>query len=146
MAKISLPLMSGKVKNKLGDVVFYRRGDFGINVARVRVIPKNPQTEKQVKLRHNLAILSKIWLGRVSPAGQTLYKYNATTDTFTAITIASTEAFTNANKEAWKTYVRVSRQGHKLTGKYSFLGTNIERLYNNQNPLKTPTTEFTLAS
>jgi len=47
MAKINLPLMSQIAKNKLGDVVFYRRGDFNINVARLRVIPANPKTEDQ---------------------------------------------------------------------------------------------------
>lgn len=146
MAKINLPLMSQIAKNKLGDVVFYRRGDFNINVARLRVIPANPKTEDQQKVRHNFSTLSKIWLGRIDAAGATLYKYDSSADTWTAITIADTETFGDTEKAEWADYVHVSKQGHKVTGKYSFIGVNMQRLYNNQNPWKTPGTEFTLAT
>ncbi len=144
MAKIKLPLMSGQVSNKIGDVVYYRRGDFGINVARVRVIPRNPKTENQIAVRHNLKTLMQIWLGRISPAGQTLYKWNGTN--WTTITIASTETFTDTDRQAWKTYVHTSKQGHRVTGRYSFVGVNMQRLYNNLNPWKRPNTEFSLAT
>jgi len=146
MAKINLPLMSQIAKNKVGDIVFYRRGDFNINVARLRVIPANPKTEDQQKVRHNFKTLSRIWLGRQDAAGSTLYKYDASSDTWTEITIASDETFGDTERQAWDTYVHVSKQGHKVTGKYSFIGVNMQRLYNNQNPWKTPGTEFNLAS
>jgi len=146
MAKINLPLLSQIAKNKLGDVVFFRRGDFNINVARIRVIPANPRTADQQKVRHNFATLSKIWLGRIDAGGAILYKYDAATETWTEITIDSSETFTDTEREAWKTYVHVSKQGHKVTGKYSFIGVNMQRLYNNQNPWKTPGVEFALAT
>jgi len=142
MAKVNLPLMSGKVRNKVGDIVFFPRGDWGITVARIRVKPANPRTNQQQKVRHNLAILSGIWAGRINAGGQTLYKYNASTGQWTPFVIAATETFGATEKEAWKDYVVISKQGYKLTYKYSFLSTNIKRLYNNQNPLKTPTQEF----
>lgn len=144
MAKLRMPLISGGASNKVGDVVFYRRGDWGINVARIRVIPKNPRTVNQVNVRHNIATLSKIWAGRIEVAGAKLYKYNGTT--WTEITIASTETFGDTERQAWKEYVHTTRQGYRARGRHAFIGVNLQRLYTNQNPLKTPTTEFTLAT
>jgi len=146
MAKINLPLLSQIAKNKLGDVVYFRRGDWGINVARIRVIPENPRTAKQQAVRHNLKTLTQIWLGRISAGGATLYKYDAGSDTWTQITIDSSETFGDTEKQAWETYTHVTKKGYKVTGKYSFVGVNMQRLYNNQNPWKTPGTEFALAS
>jgi len=146
MAKVTFPLMSQIARNKLGDVVYFRRGDWGINVARMRVIPENPQTAKQQAVRHNLKTLTRIWLGRQDAGGSTLYKYNASSETWTEITIASDETFGDTEKAQWDNYVHVTKKGYKVTGKYSFVGVNMQRLYNNQNPLKTPTTEFNLAS
>jgi hypothetical protein len=146
MAKVVLPLMSQQVRNKIGDIVFFRRGDWGINVARMRVKPANPRTANQQANRHNVGTLLQIYLGRVSPAGQTLYKYDSSTNSWTAITIASNETFGNTEKQAWEEYKTVSKKGYTLTGKYSFLSVNIKRLKQGLNPLKTPTTTFTLAS
>jgi len=146
MAKVVLPLMSQQVRNKVGDVVFFRRGDWGINVARMRVKPANPRTANQQANRHNVGTLLKIYLGRVSPGGQTLYKYNSSTQTWNTITIATTETFGDTEKQAWEAYKTVSKKGYTLTGKYSFLSVNIKRLKAGENPLKTPTTAFTLSS
>jgi len=146
MAKVVLPLMSQQVRNKVGDVVFFRRGDWGINVARMRVKPANPRTANQQANRHNVGTLLKIYLGRVSPGGQTLYKYNSSTQTWNTITIATTETFGDTEKQAWEAYKAVSKKGYTLTGKYSFLSVNIKRLKAGENPLKTPTTAFTLSS
>jgi hypothetical protein len=146
MAKVVMPLLSQTVRNKVGDVVFYRRGDWGINVARVRVKPRNPKTSKQQANRTNVGTLLKIYLGRLSPAGAVLYKYNASTGSWDKITIASTETFTDTERTAWKAYKTVSKKGYTLTGKYSFLSVNVKRLHAGLNPLKTPTTEFAISS
>jgi hypothetical protein len=146
MAKVVLPLMSQQVRNKVGDIVFFRRGDWGINVARMRVKPANPRTANQQANRHNVGTLLQIYLGRVDAGGQTFYKYDSATKSWTAITIASTETFGDTEKQAWEEYKAVSKKGYTLTGKYSFLSVNIKRLKAGQNPLKTPTVEFNLAS
>ena len=145
MAKVIMPLLSQQVRNKVGDIVFFRRGDWGINIARIRVKPANPRTPNQQANRHNTGALLKVWLGRVNIAGQTFYKYDAATNTWQPITIASTETFTDADRNAWKDYKTVSKQGYILDGKYAFLSVNIKRLKQGLNPLKTPTQEFTLA-
>jgi hypothetical protein len=145
MAKVIMPLLSQVVRNKVGDIVFYRRGDWGINVARIRVKPSNPRTANQQANRHNVGTLLKIFLGRLSPAGATLYKYNASTENWEPVTISSTETFTDTDKMAWDTYKVVSKKGYILTGKYSFLSENVKRLKAGQNPLKRPGVEFTLA-
>ena len=145
MAKVVMPLLSQTVRNKIGDVVFYRRGDWGINVARIRVKPRNPQTTKQQANRHNVGTLLKIYLGRLSPAGAVLYKYNASNDSWDAITIASTETFGDTERNAWMNYKTTSKKGYVLQGKYSFLSVNVKRLKSGFNPLKTADTEFTLA-
>jgi len=141
-----MPLLSQIVRNKIGDIVFYRRGDWGINVARIRVKPANPRTAKQQANRQNIGTLLKIYLGRVSPAGAVLYKYNASTDTWMPITIASTETFTDSDRQAWNMYKTVSKKGYVLQGKYSFLSENVKRLKAGLNPLKRPGMEFTIAS
>jgi len=146
MAKVVLPLMSQQVRNKIGDVVFFRRGDWGINVARMRVKPANPRTANQQANRHNVGTLLQIYLGRVSPAGQTFYKYDSSTNRWTAITIANNETFGATEKQAWEEYKTVSKKGYTLTGKYSFLSVNIKRLKQGLNLLKTPTTAFTITS
>jgi hypothetical protein len=144
MAKVVMPLLSQIVRNKVGDIVFYRRGDWGINVARIRVKPANPRTAKQQANRHNVGTLLKIFLGRMSPAGATLYKYDSSTGNWNPITIASTESFTSTDKAAWDTYKTVSKKGYTLTGKYSFLSENVKRLRAGLNPLKRPGVEFTI--
>jgi len=146
MAKVIMPLLSQFVRNKVGDIVFYRRGDWGINVARMRVKPRNPRTSKQQANRHNVGTLLKIYLGRLSPGGATLYKYNMSTDSWDMITIASTESFTDSDKMLWNNYKIVSKKGYTLTGKYSFLSENVKRLKAGLNPLKKPGVEFTLSS
>lgn len=147
MAKLKYPALSGVASGKLADIVFFRRGDFGINVARMRVIPANPRTAKQQALRNNIKVLSGIWAGTVDlSAGEgKLYKYNGTT--WTQITIATTETFGTSEKQAWEAYTTTSKTGgYKVKGRLAFLSVNMRRLYSNQDPLKTPTTEFTLQS
>ncbi len=144
MAKLVLPLLSQTASNKVGDVVFFRRGDWGINVARLRVKPANPRTINQVAVRHNISTLTKIWAGRINfSEGVKFYKK---TDTgWQEITVSPTETFGMTEKQAWDNYITVSRQGYKLKGKYSFISVNSKRLMEGLNPLKTPETEFALA-
>ncbi|MEM4709337.1 MAG: hypothetical protein QXV47_07310 [Fervidicoccaceae archaeon] len=145
MAKITVPLMSASASGKLADVVFFRRGDFAINVARLRVVPANPRTEKQQAVRHNIRTLTQIWkTGQAG--GKYLYKRDPLTDTWTQIQISPTESFTAQNKEAWTGYYVVTRKGYKVDGRLAFISTNQKRLYEGQDPLKTPTTTFTLAT
>jgi len=145
MAKVTLPLMSGKAKNKVGDIVFYHRGDFGINVARIRVKPHNPKTAKQVGVRTNIGTFSKIYTGRLTPGGITLYKRNITTGVFEPIQLAPTETWTSADKTAWDNYVHTTKQGYKVKGRLAFIGVNVDRLNKGLNPWKRPGVEFTLA-
>jgi hypothetical protein len=145
MAKVIMPLLSQLVRNKIGDIVFYRRGDWGINVARIRVKPRNPRTPNQQANRKNIGTLLKIYLGRIAPAGAVLYKYNASTHTWDPITISMTETFTTADIDAWKNYKTVSKQGHIVTGKYAFLSENVKRLKAGLNPFKRPGVEFTIS-
>lgn len=144
MAKVNLPLMSGTVRGKIGDVVFMRRGDFGISVARIRTKPANPRTEKQVAVRHNIKTLSGIWAGTISAGGATLYKFDTVSRTYTPVTLSPTESFTDVERNAWKTYTTVSHQGYRLVGKLAFLSVNLKRLSEGLNPLKTPTTLFSV--
>jgi hypothetical protein len=144
MAKVIMPLLSQMVRNKIGDIVFYRRGDWGINVARIRVKPRNPRTHAQQANRNNIGTLLKIYLGRLSPAGAVLYKYNMATKTWVPITIASTETFTTDDMDAWKAYKTLSRQGHIVSGKYAFLSENVKRLKAGLNPYKRPGVEFAI--
>jgi hypothetical protein len=145
MAKVIMPLLSQVVRNKVGDIVFYRRGDWGINVARLRVKPRNPRTAKQQANRHNVGTLLKIYLGRLSPGGATLYKYNPVEDRWDMITIASTETFTDTERDAWNNYKLISKKGYIIQGKYSFLAENVKRLKQGLNPYKRPGIEFTLS-
>lgn len=144
MAKVVMPLLSQTVRNKIGDIVFFRRGDWGINVARIRVKPRNPRTEKQQSNRKNIGTLLKIFLGRLSAAGATLYKYDASMDRWEPITIASTETFTDSDRNAWKDYKVISKQGYVISGKYAFLSENVKRLKQGLNPLKRPGVEFNI--
>ncbi|MEM4739670.1 MAG: hypothetical protein QXS63_01140 [Zestosphaera sp.] len=145
MAKVTLPLMSGQAKNKIGDIVFYRRGDFGINVARIRVKPHNPRTPRQIGVRTNIGTFSKIYTGRLSPGGITVYKRNIMTGNFEPIQIANTEIWTDADKMAWENYTHVTKQGYKVKGRLAFIGVNVDRLNKGLNPWKIPGVEFNIA-
>ncbi|MEM3871829.1 MAG: hypothetical protein QXE05_04660 [Nitrososphaeria archaeon] len=144
MAKVRIPGLSGAVSGKIGDIVFYRLGKWGINVARMRVIPANPRTPNQEAVRHNLKTLVDIWrTGTV--AGRTLYMRNLQTGNFEAKTIASTETFTQQDKDSWKGYY-VSVKAGKVDGRMAFITLNLRRLAEGRVPLKRPDVEFQLAS
>jgi hypothetical protein len=54
MAKVKLPFMSMEASGHFGDIVVSRRG--GVHVARIRVKPSNPRTEKQQIVRYPTAV------------------------------------------------------------------------------------------
>lgn len=120
MAKVSLPLMSILAKDKLGGIVFMRR--LGKNVARIRVTPKNPRTDKQQLIRYNLRNLHMAYYAKVSSV--TLKKIDTSTTPWT-ITDVTFNALTDDERKAWK-YV------------WNFVGINQKRLYSNLNPVRTP--------
>lgn len=144
MAKVTVPLLSASASGKLADAVFFRRGDFGINVARLRVVPANPRTQKQQAVRQNVKSLTEIWKTGEA-ANKVFMKRDPATDTWTPITIAATETFTQTDKDAWTGYYVVSRKGYKIDGRLAFISTNLKRLYEGNDPLKTPAQTFTLA-
>ncbi|MGC9001295.1 hypothetical protein [Caldisericum sp.] len=142
MAKVKLPLLSAQVSNKVGDIVYYHRGDFGINVARILTKPKNPRTPNQQAIRTNIANLMQLWLDRTFAAGLPLYIREG--DTFKPIAIATGETFTDEDREAWKNYVHVTRQGYKVTGRLAFIGVNMQLLNEGRGVLKRPGVFFNI--
>lgn len=127
MAKLLLPLMSITARNKIGDVVFFRR--MGQNVARIKVIPSNPRTLKQTLVRYNLSKLIAAWKGEYEatdtqcPNGYvTLKKINTGTTPWTTTDVKFC-VLTAEEKATWK-YPWV------------FVGANQKRLYNNMDPIR----------
>lgn len=81
-----MPLLSGKVRGKLGDVVFFNR--YGQQLARMRTIPTNPNSEKQQIVRDNIGKLAQLWAGKISTAQ--VKKVNKANWTTTTLTISLT--------------------------------------------------------
>lgn len=120
MAKVVMPLLSGEVHGKVGDIVFFKR--YGKQLARMRTIPTNPRTERQMAIRENLAGLSKIWKGEV-PVN--IKKYNPDTGGFDTLTVR--DAVTEDKKMAWENYA-VSQGKPKIYGRLLFIGVNLRSL------------------
>ncbi len=120
MAKVVMPLLSGEVRGKVGDIVFFKR--YGMQLARMKTKPTNPKTDKQVAVRTNLAGLSKLWKGE---GNITLKKYNPTTEVWENVTVAN--ALTNTEKQAWENEAK--RMGKPMQfARLLFIGENAERL------------------
>ncbi|MGC9115970.1 MAG: hypothetical protein ACP5HH_08295 [Fervidicoccaceae archaeon] len=133
-------ISTSRVSNKVGEIVYYHRGDFGINVARIATKPKNPNTEKQQAIRKNIRNMMRLWLGRENPGGMRIYLNKG--DRFDELMIHPQETFTDEDRKAWDNYVHVTRQGYKVTGRLAFIGVNMQRMYEGLVPLKKPGTEF----
>jgi hypothetical protein len=129
MSKVIMPLLSGEVRGKIGDIVFQKR--YGKTIARKRTIPSNPRTLKQVVVRTNLSGLSKVWKGE----NYTLKKYNpadqSTTDT-------ATNGLSNTERQAWITYTTQTLKKPQAFARLTFIGINVKRLMNNQDINRTP--------
>ncbi len=120
MAKVRMPLLSGEVSGKVGDIVFFRR--YGTQLARMRTKPSNPRTEKQMAVRQNLSGLSKLWKGE---GNITLKKYNPTTGMWDNVVVK--DPLTEAEKQAWEDEAR--RMGKPMQfARLLFIGDNAERL------------------
>ncbi len=130
MAKVRMPLLSGEVTGKVGDIVFFRR--YGTQLARMRTKPSNPRTDKQVAVRTNLAGLSKLWKGE---GNIILKKYNPSTGMWDDVVVAN--ALTDAEKQAWEDEAR--RMGKPMQfARLLFIGDNAERLSKGMDIVRMP--------
>ncbi len=120
MAKVTMPLLSGEVRGKVGDIVFFRR--YGIQLARMRTIPTNPKTAKQVAVRTNLSGLSKLWKGEENII---LMKYNPASDEWEDITVAN--SLTDTERQAWEAEARM-RGKPVAYARLLFIGENVRLL------------------
>jgi hypothetical protein len=130
MAKVNMPLLSGEVHGKVGEIVFFKR--YGKQLARMRVKPTNPRTEKQTAIRQDLSGLSKLWKGEDSI---TLKKYNSSTGHYDSVVVNN--GLTETEKEAWRTYA-MNRGKPSIYGRLLFIGENIRRLISGLNIIRTP--------
>lgn len=128
MAKVKMPLMSDNVSGKFGDIVFQQR--YGKTIARRRTIPANPNTMKQQIVRHDLGALSVAWKG----TNTTLKKYDPATQTATDVTF---NGLTEAEKTAWNQFATTQKKPSAF-GRLLFVGRNIKRLMENQDPVRMP--------
>jgi len=120
MAKVVMPLLSGEVRGKVGDIVFFRR--YGMQLARMRTKPSNPRTEKQMAVRQNLSGLSKLWKGE---GNITLKKYNPTTMAWDDVVVE--DGLNDTERMAWMEEAR--RRGKPMIyGRLMFIGENAKRL------------------
>jgi hypothetical protein len=129
MSKVIMPLLSGEVRGKIGDIVFQRR--YGKTIARKRTIPSNPKTLKQTVVRTDLAGLSKIWKGE----SYTLKKYNPVTQNTTDVL---TDGLSDTERDAWITYTIQTIKKPRAFARLTFIGVNVKRLMNNQDIKRTP--------
>ncbi len=120
MAKVRLPLLSGEVRGKVGDIVFFRR--HGMQLARMRVKPSNPRTVRQMAVRQNLGGLSKLWKGEGSI---TLKRYNPVVMVWEDVSVE--HALTDTERQAWENEAR--RMGKPIAfARLMFIGVNAKRL------------------
>jgi len=130
MAKVVLPLLSGEVRGKLGDIVFFRR--HGMQLARMRTKPSNPRTEKQVAVRTNLAGLSKLWKGE---GNIVLKRYNPVAMVWEDVTVLY--GLDDGERGAWK--AEAKRKGKpEAFARLMFVGENAKRLANGLDIVRTP--------
>jgi len=124
MARVSLPLMSGEARGKIGNVVFFKRN--GKQLARIKTVPANPKSPKQIAIRENLAGLSRIFKGK---GNITLRKPDGV--------IVVESGLTEEEKRLWIEKGReIGRDGRLL-----FIGKNLERLNNNLDFIRIPEVE-----
>jgi len=134
MAKVTMPLLSGRVSGKVGDIVFFNR--WGTQLARMRVKPSNPNTEKQQAVRMDLKGLSQCWAGVNNVK---LLKKNPVEEVGGFIEIFIDVALTDVEKDKWIEYAqKMGKQ--RAYARWLFIGQNIQRLMNAQDPIREPVT------
>jgi hypothetical protein len=137
MAKVSLPLLSGEVRGKLGEIVFTKR--YGKQIARRLTKPTNPKTLKQRVVRGNLSALSKAWSGKTDLADKDGKKYvilkkkNAD-GTYSDVTF---NILTNDEKMAWEAE-SMKIKGYKQFGRNMFISRAIKALNGGVDAKRTP--------
>jgi len=125
MAKVSLPLLSGEVRGKIGQIIFFKRN--GRQLARIRTIPANPRSDKQIIIRNNLAGLSKLFKG----------EGNITLRKADGFTIVVDSGLNEEERERW---IEKGRESGK-DGRLLFIGKNLERLAENLDFIRVPSEE-----
>jgi len=137
MAKVDLPLLSGNASGKFANIVFFKRG--GLSIARIKVKPSNPNTEKQQIIRSNLKGLGALWKNAGQDYTATLYKrvYDSQNNTYTYQEVQVNAQ--NINKDAWKNCTVYNKNGYPLKGYQVFASTNLRRLMNGEDFAPTPT-------
>jgi len=140
MAKVEMPLLSGAVRGKFGNVVFFRR--WGTDIARVRVKPSNPKTFKQQIVRHNLASLSGAFTGSGKYVAEDaegkfviLKRYDVNTNTVENIRFP---VLTDTEKMQWQEYAYTTLKKPKAFGRLAFVGENARRLMMGMTPIRLP--------
>jgi hypothetical protein len=132
MAKVTMPLLSGRVSGKVGDIVFFNR--WGTQLARMRVKPSNPKTEKQEAVRTDLKGLSQCWAGTNNVK---LLEKNPIAEVGGFVELSIDTALTKDEKEKWIEYAQ--KMGKQTAyARWLFIGQNIQRLMNAQSPIRTP--------
>lgn len=137
MAKVKLPALSGVASGKLGDIVFAQR--YGQTIARLRTKPTNPNTPSQQVVRHNLSALSQAWRGSGSMIRNgkvQVRRYDSTTGAYVEDEI---DILTTQEKSQWEQYAQRTK-GYKAFGRLAFIGTNIKRLKEGADIMRTPNT------
>jgi hypothetical protein len=127
MAKVVMPLLSGEVRGKVGDIVFFKKN--GLQLARMRSTPTNPKTPKQMAIRENLGGLSKLWKGQ---GNITLKKFNPATGEFDDVVIAT--GLTEEERMAWVN----AGKSKAMEGRLLFIGVNISGLNMGEDFKRTP--------
>ena len=137
MAKVNMPLLSGDVSGKFGSIVFFKRGN--LNIARVKVRPSNPNTQKQQIVRENIRNLGILWKNAGTNTSVTLHKRNSD-GSYTDITAYATYI----DQTAWRNYTIYSKSGYPLKGYQAFIAEALKKLSQGQDPCATPTCDHLL--
>ena len=127
MAKVNLPLLSGEVRGKLGEIVFTKR--YGKQIARRLTKPANPKTLKQQVIRSNLSALSKAWSGKTDLVDANGNKYvilkkKNVDGTYTDVNF---NILSNDEKHAWEQHA-MKVKGYKQFGRNMFISENLKGL------------------
>jgi hypothetical protein len=141
MAKVSMPLLSGEVRGRIGDVVFMQR--HGQSVARRFTKPRNTNTLSQQVIRHNFKALNQAFKG----SGEMVYtdttdnkqkvklwKYDKTAKTYAEVPF---EILTADEKTKWEDY-SMKTKGYKALARNLFIAKNQKQLSNNLDAVRLP--------
>lgn len=137
MAKVSLPLLSGEVRGKLGEIVFTKR--YGKQIARRLTKPANPNTMKQQVIRGNLSALSKAWNGKTDLVDDEGNKYvilkkKNPDGTYSDVNFT---VLSDTEKMAWEQEA-MKLKGYKQFGRNMFISENIKALNGGFEPKRMP--------